>query len=158
MNNKEINETVKQIEMAYRNDNKRWNKRIIMIHPDNIRETMLKHKIGLQCEKCLGKETNARYCSQKHATYYRSITDNFYGTNIPYASLNDQAICPLCEEKIHEKNSIDHIQPITKGGLEFDRNNLQWACLTCNLKKKNHTKEELAEKEIIENKQTRLSR
>jgi hypothetical protein len=32
-------------------------------------------------------------------------------------------------------NSIDHIKPISMGGLEFDRDNLQWMDLAENIRK-----------------------
>ena len=49
--------------------------------------------------------------------------------------------CPICFRPIHEF-SKDHILPITRGGLEFDRENIQWMCLPCNIEKSDRTQQE----------------
>ena len=155
MKAKEYNAIVVQIETAYRNDNNLWNVRLHQINPREVRKIMLKHNIGMQCEKCLLKTDSEKYCCPEHSTYYGYITGSCYGTPKPFGHWtgNNWDIpikCALCgKEKLKSYMSIDHIIPITKSGLEFDKNNLQYACLSCNIKKSNHTKEEIAEKERL---------
>ena len=161
METEELNELTKQIEIAYRNDNKKWNIRLTQIHPEHIREIMLKYKIGLLCSKCLKKKHYERYCCTEHSKYYREITSSFYGKNYPITIMAHtpckEVECASCKEKQdwHEL-SIDHITPITKGGLEFDRQNLQFMHLSCNIRKYNHTEEELLEKRKTISKQHHL--
>lgn len=154
-----INLLCKRIELAYRKDKKYWNIRLSQINPDVVRKTMKKHRIGLQCKKCLNKG-GGRYCSSAHSTYYRSITDQFYG--IPYpielATVGydnqgflklDKVKCAGCKkENSWTSMSKDHIIPITKGGLEFDRNNIQWMHLSCNIRKYNYTESEIIQKQL----------
>ena len=116
----------------------------------------------MQCKKCLNKK-GGRYCTTTHSDYYRGITNNFYGINYPMAlegiekneygyHIEKKVECPECHEfKEWGYMSKDHIIPITKGGLEFDRENIQWMHLSCNIRKYNHTKEERTTKTIILN-------
>ena len=167
MQDKELNELVKQIEVAYRNDNKKWNIRLTQINPEYVREVMLEHKIGLQCDKCL-KKKYGRYCCKEHGKYYREITDCFYGKNYPIViatyprtkqgfTKDIKVECVSCKKKQGWYSmSIDHIKPITKGGLEFDRENMQFMHLPCNIRKYNHTEEEIAEKARVAKMQQKL--
>ena len=106
---------------------------------------MQNNKIGMQCEKCLNKKTEGRYCSPEHSIYYRRISSQMYGKEYPfdYETLREKdgcaiVSCVVCGKKLpYDQMSIDHILPISKGGLEFDRENLQWMCLPCNLRKHN---------------------
>jgi 5-methylcytosine-specific restriction endonuclease McrA len=63
----------------------------------------------------------------------------FYGCPQPLSG--SLSPCPSCFMPIHDF-SKDHIVPVTKGGLEFDRENIQWMCLHCNIKKGNATPED----------------
>lgn len=48
----------------------------------------------------------------------------------------DGGICMKCGKKVTRDNyHVDHIIPISKGGSEWDLNNLELACPECNLKK-----------------------
>jgi len=155
INPKEINDIVVQIEIAYRNEKNLWNRRLRQINPSEVRRIMFYYKIGIQCEKCLLKSDSERYCCKEHSEYYTAITNSFYGTNYPFIydtfprkdGFVDSEVkvkCPICgHQYLWSTMSIDHIVPITKGGLEFDRNNLQFMCLKCNIRKYNHTAKEL---------------
>ena len=144
---KEINAIVKDVETKYRDKKNKWNKRIVQINPSAVREIMLENKIGLQCEKCLTKEDAQRYCSKEHSKYYIKITNSTYGTIYPfeldtfpkgkYGYIKRKIVkCPNCEiHRAWSEMSIDHIIPIANGGLEFDRENLQFMCLECNIRK-----------------------
>lgn len=147
----ELNKMVREIETAYRIEYDLWNKRLRSIQPAKVREIMLKNKIGYQCQKCLTKSRSGHYCSQDHSFYYKQLTNCFYGQSPPfmYETFDHHGIntedynhekntthCPSCGKKSHYlEMSIDHILPIANGGLEFDRENLQYMCLSCNCKK-----------------------
>ena len=46
--------------------------------------------------------------------------------------------CPYCSETTDHTNShVDHINPISNGGLSV-KNNMVLVCSSCNLKKKDH--------------------
>lgn len=137
---------------------------------------MREEKIGLQCEKCLNKGMG-RYCSNEHSIYYRPITDSLFGNPYPWGYYmtdspnlrekegcqegehnSSEVACPDCGvKKQWIEMSIDHIIPIASGGLEFDRNNLQWMCLSCNCRKSGGKKAEMVlKKRDYEAKQTKL--
>jgi 5-methylcytosine-specific restriction endonuclease McrA len=152
MDSRELNALCKEIEIAYRNQSKRWNVRLRIIRAEEVRETILKNQIGVQCAECLKSRISARYCCSEHRVYYQHITNHFYFPQKPIddtdprkygGSVKRGKVCPNCKKEIEEL-SIDHIVPITRGGLEFDRENLQWMCLTCNIRKSNITPEERA--------------
>jgi hypothetical protein len=159
MNPIEINRIVHEVEVVYRNKMGYHNTRLRAITPEEVRSIMKNNMIGLQCEKCLNKN-GGRYCSKIHSEYYRSITDQTYGVQFPYDyeelqrkylvdDITVKVPCALCGiKKPWPEMSVDHILPISKGGLEFDRENSQWACLDCNLKKHNR---------IEDKKQTKLN-
>jgi 5-methylcytosine-specific restriction endonuclease McrA len=152
MDSRELNAICKQIEIAYRNQSNRGNVRLRTIRAEEVRATILRYQIGLQCTECLRPRISARYCCTEHRAYYQLITDHFYFPQKPIEETDDRhhsnsvmakkgIICPTCGSKIRDL-SIDHIVPITKGGLEFDRENLQWMCLSCNIRKSNIMPEE----------------
>jgi 5-methylcytosine-specific restriction endonuclease McrA len=185
MDYRERNTIVRAIEVAYRNGNNpyradQWEVRLRQINPDTIRKIMREEKIGVQCEKCLNKGSG-RYCSNEHSIYYRDITNQLYGTQYPYGyyqtdipNLREKQIepyiegghaveatkitCPVCGKIDYWTSmSVDHIISIASGGLEFDRDNLQWMCLSCNCKKSGGKRAELVlKKKIYNSKQTLL--
>lgn len=128
---RETNEIVKQIEKAIRTKKEGWNhKRFGSLQAEFIRQTIWKYKIGkLVCKKCLFRSKKAypwihahgRYCCKEHKLYYQRLTNSFYFKPKPW--------------KKGEGDSIDHILPIANGGLEFDKDNLQWMDLRENIKK-----------------------
>ena len=135
MKEKEINNIVKQIETAIRMESGKWNnKRFGSIQAPFVRSTMLKNNIGMVCEKCLKSDRylasvgrkRVKYCCPEHRKYYKQIVDAFYFKPYPYEEMPDNG-----EKEI----SIDHIIPIANGGLEFDRDNLQWMDLIENIRK-----------------------
>lgn len=173
MDNRELNEVVKSIEIAYRNDKNRWKTRLGAIDSVAMREIMLKHKIGLQCEKCLRKPYMGRYCCGDHSIYFNRLFRALFWPVYPFSKdeldelpghLTDaydhkhDIECPECKTKAHWSSmSIDHIVSIASGGLEFDRNNLQWMCLSCNCAKSGGERgEKIAKRKIYESKQTKL--
>ncbi len=146
MDNRELNELCKQIEIAFRDDRDQRNVRLGSITAQEVFVTMLKHGLGIMCPKCAerkmrgGVYRNAgKYCSNEHSAYYRKIMLQFYGCPQPLSG--SLSPCPRCYRPIHDF-SKDHIIPVTKGGLEFDRENIQWMCLACNIKKSDSTPED----------------
>ena len=147
MNNREINELCKQIETAFRDDTGQLNVRLGSITAEEVFATMLRHRLGTLCSKCTerkmrgGSYRNAgKYCSGEHSGYYRKIMRQLYECPEPFSG--SFLPCPRCNRPIHDF-SKDHILPVTKGGLEFDRENLQWMCLSCNIAKGNRTTGEI---------------
>lgn len=159
MDSHKLNCIVRQIEIAYRKEkgsDHATEGRLRQINPYVVRRIMKENKIGLQCKKCLNKG-GGRYCCAKHSDYYRAITNDVYGNNHPFdfetlkeKGENATVLCSNCKiEKHWAEMSIDHIVPISKGGLEFDRANLQWMCLPCNLRKSNKM-EDKKQKKLFE--------
>lgn len=124
------NEICKQIEMSIRNGCENPRRRFGSIAAKIVRDAIWGNKIGMICEECLQpSRDNGRYCCEEHRHYYKRIINQFYFKPRPWYE-NDRSACG------HEGNSsIDHIVPIANGGLEFDRDNLQWMCLRCNISK-----------------------
>lgn len=120
LNEHQLNEIVRKIEIAYRNNNNCWNIRLGSINASDVRKTIHENKIGVVCQFCL-YNFKGRYCCDEHSQYYRILVYEFYGSQTPWTS------------RKYNKDSIDHIQPISMGGLEFDRDNLQWMDLTENI-------------------------
>lgn len=66
-------------------------------------------------------------------------------TNKVIKNLLDQTVCYYCKKYTEVKErSIEHKQPLSKGGLH-DITNIVMSCLTCNLKKNNKTEKEFLE-------------
>lgn len=59
--------------------------------------------------------------------------------------LDMQSACPYCAGPLGETPNLDHIHPTSHGGLS-KRDNLVFACSTCNLKKSDLTLREFAER------------
>jgi len=50
--------------------------------------------------------------------------------------VRDGGICMKCGKPVDKKNfHVDHIQPLSKGGEEWNLNNLELSCPFCNLSK-----------------------
>ena len=146
MDGRELNELCKQVEIAFRDDKDRHNVRLGSITAKDVFETMVGHGLGIICPRCIERKMRGgiyrnagKYCSYEHSTYYRRIMLQFYGCPQPLSG--SLSACPSCFRPIHDF-SKDHIVPVTKGGLEFDRENIQWMCLTCNIKKSDSVAEE----------------
>jgi hypothetical protein len=121
LNGHELNELVKQIETIYRTTKSGWNNsRLGSIPASEVRKIIWKHKIGFVCKYCLA-DFRGRYCCPAHSEYYRAVNMKFYGRQYPWGETHG--------------SSVDHIKPISMGGLEFDRDNLQWMDLAENIRK-----------------------
>ena len=128
MNEQKLNGIVIQIEYALRKTNGKWCYwRFNSIKAETVRQIILENRIGLVCEKCLKPRRVGRYCCKEHRQYYNQIVQAFYFKPKPIEERFG------CEHNSME--TIDHILPIANGGLEFDRTNLQYMCLLCNLRK-----------------------
>ncbi|MDA4121809.1 MAG: HNH endonuclease [Thaumarchaeota archaeon] len=139
MDTREVNEVCRQIEVAFRDDTDQRNVRLNSMTAQEVFGTMVKHRLGLCCPECTAKKMRGdsyrkagKYCSKQHSIYYRKIMLQFYGCPQPLSG--SLSPCPSCFRPIHDF-SKDHIRPVTKGGLEFDRENIQWMCLPCNIRK-----------------------
>jgi 5-methylcytosine-specific restriction endonuclease McrA len=82
------------------------------------------------CNKQL-KGRQIRYCSEKCSVIanmfsWQPVKSLFEGITNNYS-------CRFCGRNDTE---VDHIKPISKGGLEFDLNNLRYLCVHCNRSRK----------------------
>jgi len=148
MGSREVNELCKQIEVAFRDDSGQRSVRLGSVTAREVFATMLKHGLGMVCPRCVERKVKGgvyrragKYCSTEHSAYYRRIMLQFYGCPQPMSGSLSR--CPVCYKPIHEF-SKDHIVPVSKGGLEFDRENIQWMCLTCNIRKSDSTRDDAA--------------
>ena len=136
------NSLICAIEKMYRFDYKR-KKRLRAIPLVSIREIMRKYYIGLSCSKC---RYGTRYCCDAHRAYYLRIwalMDWQWASrrHFPQSALK-MRVCAICglpipypATDLKYSLSVDHIRPLSKGGLEFDRTNMQPAHFGCNSRK-----------------------
>ena len=55
----------------------------------------------------------------------------------------DKGLCQICGAKVPRRGyHVDHIIPISKGGDEWDQENMQLACPKCNLTKSDKLEED----------------
>lgn len=90
--------------------------------------------------------SNKRYCSS-HCKKVAYATQKFFDWNKIKDEIRerDDWTCQRCgkyENKSSEYLSgselhVDHIRPVSKGGSQFDKENLQLLCRDCNLEKGN---------------------
>ena len=153
MNKEELNRIVIQIETSLRKTKGKWSyRRFGSIKAEVIRQIILEERIGSVCEKCLKPRREGKYCCKEHRQHYNQIVQAFYFKPKPTEERFG------CEHNSME--SIDHILPIANGGLEFDRTNLQYMCLLCNLRKsggKRYT-DKKAQTKLFEKKLTGVER
>jgi 5-methylcytosine-specific restriction endonuclease McrA len=133
--------------VAFRDDSDQHDVRLGTITAGEVFATMLRHRIGMSCPKCAERKMRGgfyrragKYCSAEHSGYYQKIMRQLYECPEPFSG--SLLPCPRCNRHIHDF-SRDHILPITRGGLEFDRQNLQWMCLPCNIAKGNRSGDEI---------------
>ena len=113
------NELIKQIEEKYRDKYRRHNCRLTFMESEKLRNIL--------------KMLNITYTKEEYWDIYYRVT--WGGTK--WKAAIDIKNCEICDYKFKElsEKSGDHIMPVSKGGLEFDLDNIQITCLTCNLKK-----------------------
>lgn len=87
------------------------------------------------CGKSLNNKRNT-FCSPRCVRDFFMQTDWRRVREVVY--VRDGGICMKCGKKVSRDNfHVDHIIPISKGGDEWDLNNLELSCPNCNLKKSN---------------------
>jgi len=98
------------------------------------------------CNKRIKDKRKQRYCSSHCRKAAYSVQKYFEWNAIRKKVLErDGYSCKKCGkyETTDEKNipqgglHVDHIKPVSKGGNEFDLDNLQVLCKSCNLSKGN---------------------
>lgn len=107
-------------------NHKRWTKyplkETTRICPNCAKQFIVKHRSGAGLKK---------FCSRR----CRSAADQRRHRGIPkyalgYLIMRQRSKCAICKRKLKQP-TIDHIEPISKGGTH-DMNNLQAACMICN--------------------------
>lgn len=85
------------------------------------------------CSKVLtGRKTS--FCDRRCLRDFWMLTDWSRVRDVIY--FRDGKICMKCGKRVKYDNfHVDHIHPISKGGAEWDLDNLELSCPTCNLKK-----------------------
>ena len=88
------------------------------------------------CRMC-GKRLDHKlrtFCGQRCVRDFKMKTDWQRVRRVVYE--RDGGICMKCGKNVDRKNfHVDHIVPISAGGDEWDLNNLELSCPTCNLTK-----------------------
>ena len=84
-------------------------------------------------KKLVGK--HYRYCSDN----CREIANMFSWDTVKrmFSAISKNHSCAICGQVRHYgENDVDHIRPISKGGLEFNLDNLRYLCPHCNRSRK----------------------
>lgn len=162
MNKIEINRIMREIEILYRDEYDMWGKRIAALRRVHTEYFLLKVVPFSDCSMCLSGKGGPRGFCPAHAPDAERIVNAFWERATPWGSSPEE--CPECgapmataiQEVVSPmstvrptRSSIDHILPISLGGLEWDRNNLRWICLRCNTSRGNRHK-------VLPGKQSRL--
>ena len=138
----DFNAVMRDVETAYRNEAKRWGKRIRALPRSDSQRHMLTVPPFSKCWRC------QRNQCRRHAVLKEQIVKRFWSPALPW---DRPQACPRCGEHLIDmqedgswvgtvKASVDHIKPISLGGLEWDRDNLRWMCLKCNILRGNRLK------------------
>lgn len=85
------------------------------------------------CRKPLNSKRKT-FCNQRCIRDFFMKTDWKRVQKVIYA--RDGGICMKCGKEVSKDNfHVDHIVPVSKGGDEWDLENLELSCPECNLKK-----------------------
>ena len=101
----------------------------------NIERFPYRYKDGKPVCRMCGKPNGRRtFCSARCLRDFFMLTDWQRVREVVY--IRDGGICMICGKKVKHNNfHVDHIQPISKGGSEWDLANLECTCPKCNLSK-----------------------
>jgi len=90
------------------------------------------------------KELRQREASRKRKVLLKTISDNTINAKELKSMLEVQKYkCVICNASISESKHLDHIKPVSKGGLHSIKN-VQWLCPPCNMHKHNKWEEQYA--------------
>ena len=123
-----LNSLVASIERRYRDERECWGKRIRFIPAPFVRSFTSEFPEGVEVtSELLGylfywPVYPLGFDRLRQEEYWRDET------------------CPGCRVTLPaHQMSLDHKKPVSKGGLELDRENIRFVCLPCNLKRGNRT-------------------
>jgi 5-methylcytosine-specific restriction endonuclease McrA len=136
---RELNTVMRIVEIRYRDEYERWNVRLGSIGGAYTRSYLREILPFRSCVSCPSGRCPL------HSGFRRRVVEGFWRRAIPWTQPSK---CPRCGGRLAirrpdgtwtegVKPSVDHILPISKGGLEWDRDNLRWMCLVCNIKRGN---------------------
>ena len=154
MSDVEINRIMREIEKRYRDDRENWGMRIGAISRPYTEQLLRRVAPFSTCRTCRNHRGATRhgFC-QAHASDAERIVVAFWERATPWGT--SPMTCPEClrpmatavqEARLPRgavrpiRTSVDHIRPISLGGLEWDRDNLRWCCLSCNSSRGNRHK------------------
>lgn len=118
----------------------------------------VKDKIDLNLCGWCGKEKPLWERTTRYTCCSTECTHEFYKNCVTYtwrevrekAFYRDGFKCKICNEIYQDHQLIgDHITPIALGGPEFDLNNVQTLCISCNKTKTRNDIKKIARQRII---------
>ena len=133
------NDLVCAIEKMYRFDTGKG-RRLRMIPQQEVFRIMRKYYLGVHCLPCLSKEPGQRFCCLAHKSYFSALQRLLTWSWASRRAFANATTCAICGELINRFSlkdglSVDHRVPLARGGLEFDRTNMQPAHFSCNSRK-----------------------
>jgi HNH endonuclease len=119
----DLNPVVQRVEREYRDENGLWGRRTRFIPSAYVRA----HADGLPGGARVRSELIGRLFFWPVFPFgFAPGPTEWYRTET----------CPGCRVRLEAiRMSVDHIHPISKGGLEFDRHNVRFLCLRCNVRR-----------------------
>lgn len=140
---KTLNDIARAVEEVYRNERQLWGVRLRTIRRVYTERILLREVPPFsECRDC--DRRLSLFCP-RHVWLKERVVESFWNPAIPWSTPSE---CPRCGRPLSyqqedgtwvdgEKASVDHIRPISLRGLEWDRDNLRWMCLPCNVSRGN---------------------
>lgn len=134
-----FNRVVRDVETVHRDRYERWGTRIRALTRNEAESALHRVPPFSQCRSCgVSKGVRTRDFCKRHRAFAEAVVEAFWGRAKPWDRVGE---CPRCGGVIFDmvtgngdlRPSVDHIKPISLGGLEWDRDNLRWMCLKCNV-------------------------
>jgi 5-methylcytosine-specific restriction enzyme A len=79
------------------------------------------------------KERRQRDDARRKGAAHRAVYQTPTWTRLKALVLSEHPVCQQCERNL--SSVVDHVKPISAGGAEYDRENLQALCASCHNRK-----------------------
>lgn len=123
----DLNSAVVRIETDYRTSGSLWGRRLRFIPAAEVRSRKSSFPEGTKVNSAL---IGRLFLWPVYPYGFDRSREAWYRTER----------CPGCAvERPAIEMSVDHLKPVSRGGLEFDRSNLRFLCLSCNVSRGNRT-------------------
>lgn len=123
-----LNQTVVRLERDYRDEKGLWNRRLRFIPSEFIRARTSYFPLGF---RLTSMEIRLLFFTPVWPFGFDQRSEEDWAKHV---------VCPGCNVVLRVvQASVDHVKPISRGGLEFDRSNLRFLCLRCNIKRGNRS-------------------